>query len=418
MIRRLAMMVVLSLTAVCVAAAQEQAIKTDDLVDSIGINTHFAYTNTFYYQKYQQVISALSTAGIRHVRDGYYDWPAGNQMYNLHQALKTAEIGTDFVISYNPLTTVSDLKSFQSLAGDMESIEGPNEIDLNGGNTWQIALYRFLPMLAQAGSSLHVPVLGPSLFQQNSFSALGDISSYINYTNLHIYFGGRNPGTGGWGSVDAQGHSYGSIPWWLDNANISASGFASYVTESGYNQLPTTTTPYTVPNSVASVYTLQTIFEMKTHGIERTYIYELMDDPSSPQLGLMTSTLEPKSSYTALKTLTSLLTDKGASFNPGKLQYTLTGATTNVHHLLMQKHDGSFYLALWLNQPIYNPANNQSLNVTQQRATVTLDAAHGVQTNWSINSTGALTTSKVNSSYVYDVEVTPCITLLKIVQTN
>jgi hypothetical protein len=166
------------------------------------------------------------------------------------------------------------------------------------------------------------------------------------------------------------------------------------------------------------VYTLQTILEMKTHGIERTYIYELMDDPSSPQLGLMTSTLQPKYSYTALKALTGLLADKGASFDPEELQYSLTGATTNVHHLLMQKHDGSFYLALWLNQPIYNPANNQSLNVTPQKVTVTLDAAHAVQTNWSINSTGVLTTTKVNSSYVYDIMLTPSITLLKIVPTK
>ncbi|QNI32241.1 hypothetical protein H7849_25185 [Alloacidobacterium dinghuense] len=417
-IRGLTTLLVFIFLAVGASTAQEQAIRADDLVDSIGVNSHFAYTNTYYYQKYPQAISAISAAGIRHIRDGYHYWPAGNQMYKIHQAVHAAGIGTDYVVAYNSLTTVSDLESFQSLVGDMESIEGPNEIDLNGGSNWETLLASFLPTLGQAGAALHVPVLGPSLFQEKSYGQLGDISQYINYTNLHIYFGGRNPGTNGWGSVNAEGHSYGSIPWWLDNANISASGVASYVTESGYNQLPTTTTPYTVPNSVASFYTIQTIFEMMTHGIKRTYMYELMDEPSSPELGLMTNTLQPKSSYTALQSLTSVLVDKGASFAPGKLQYSLSGSTANVHHLLMQKQDGTFYLALWLNLPIYNPATNESMSVTPQKVTVTLDAGHAVHGNFSIDSAGMLTNTKVNNSYAYDVQLTPSVILLKIVPTN
>ncbi len=416
--KKAAMLSMFTLVAVSALGAQEQAIKADDLIDSIGVNTHFAYTNTYYYQKYAQVIAALSGAGIRHVRDGYYLWPAGHQMYKVHQAIKAAGIGTDYVVSYNSLTTIADLESFQSLAGDMESIEGPNEFDLNGGSNWAISLASFLPTLSQAGLALHVPVLGPSLFQQKSYGTLGDISQYIDYTNLHIYFGGRNPGTNGWGSVNAEGHSYGSIPWWVDNANISASGAASYVTESGYNQVPTSTTPYTVPYSVASVYTIQTIFEMMAHGIKRTYIYELIDDPSSPELGLMTNTMRPKYSYTAIKSLTSVLTDRGVSFAPGKLQYSLSAATANVHHLLMQKHDGTFYLALWVNQPIYNPSNNTPISVTPQKVTVTLDSAHVVESNSSIDSSGTLTTVAVNNSYAYNVQLTPYLVLLKIVSTN
>jgi hypothetical protein len=401
-----------------VSVAQEQAIKADDLVDSIGVNTHFSYTNTYYYQKYSQAIAAVSAAGIRHIRDGYYLWPAGNQMYKIHQTLKNAGIGTDYVVSYNPLTTVADLTLFQSLVGDMESIEGPNEIDLNGGSNWTISLNGFLPVLRLAGSALHVPVLGPSLFQQKSYNALGDISQSVDYTSLHIYFGGRNPGSNGWGSGDAQGHSYGSIAWWLDNSNISASGAIPYVTETGYIQYASTSKPYTVPYSVASVYTIQTVFEMLTHGIKRTYVYELMDDPSSPGYGMMTNTLQPKYSYTALKSLTGLLNDRGASFMPGKLQYSLTGSTANVHHLLMQKRDGSFYLALWLNLPIYDPATNKTISVAPQKVTVTLDAAHGVVRNSSISSSGVLNTTVVNNSYAYDVALTPSVTILKIVTTN
>jgi hypothetical protein len=299
----------------------------------------------------------------------------------------------------------------------MESIEGPNEFDDNGGSNWAKTLLNFLPTLQQAGPALHVPVLGPSLVLEKSYSELGNISQYQNLNNLHIYFGGRNPGSSGWGSSNAAGHSYGSIPWWLDNANITAPNAPSYVTESGYNQRLTTKTPYTVPYTVASLYTIQTIFEMMTHGINRTYIYGLMDDPSSPELGMMTNTLQPKYSYIAVKALTGLLGDKGASFKPGKLQYSLTGSTTNVHHLLMQKRDGSFYLAMWVNLPVYNPANNTTINVKPQLVTVTLDSAHEVQSNSSINASGALSTVSANS-YAYNVSLTPTITFLKIVSTR
>lgn len=414
--RWLAILAFLVLLTVRVTGAQEQAIEADDVVNSIGVNTHFAYTNTYYYQKYPQVIAAISAAGIRHIRDGYYDWPAGNQMYTIHQAVRAAGISTDYVISYNPLTTVSDLESFQTLAGDMESIEAPNEFDDNGGTHWASTLLSFLPTLQQAGLTLHVPVLGPSLVFEQSYGELGNISQYQNFSNLHIYLGGRNPGTSGWGSSDAEGNSYGSILWWLDNANITAPGAPSYVTESGYIQLSTTSTPYTVPYPVASLYTIQTILEMMTHGINRTYIYELMDESSSADYGLMTNTLQPKYSYNAINALTSLLGDRGASFSPGKLQYSLTGSTTNVHHLLMQKRDGSFYLALWVNLPVYNPANNTTINVEPQGVTLTLDSGHEVQSNSSINVDGVLDTVSANS-YKYNVNLTPTVTFLKIVPT-
>src|SRR5438445_797342 len=78
------------------SCAQERAIQADKVVDSIGVNTHFAYTNTNYYQQYSQVIAALKSAGIRHIRDGYHDWPIGNRMYAIHQALAAASIHTNF----------------------------------------------------------------------------------------------------------------------------------------------------------------------------------------------------------------------------------------------------------------------------------------------------------------------------------
>jgi hypothetical protein len=402
----------------CTGYAQEAAIQADQVVDSIGVNTHLSYTNTNYYHEYPQVIAALQAAGIRHIRDGYYDWPAGNQMYTIHHAVAAAGIGTDYVVSFNDATTASDIEQFRSLAGDMESIEAPNEFDVNGGPKWTTELLSFLPVLQEAGSAMNVPVLGPALVNQSSYSELGNIGSRLTYNNLHVYFGGRNPGSHGWGSCNSFGHCYGSIAWWLDNANVDAPGAASLVTETGYNQTTTSKTPYVVSSSVAAIYTEQTTLEMMTHGIRRSYVYELMDDPTSPELGLMTSAMAPKAAYNVLGGLIHYLEDPGASFKPGSLQYTLSGSTANVDHLLMQKRDGSFYLALWINTSIYNPANNKNVTVPPQQVTLTLGSGHGAQSYSSINLDGSLATQSQNSPKTLSLALGPNVSLVKIVPTN
>ena len=67
-------------------------------------------------------------------------------------------------------------------------------------------------------------MLGPSFVNQDSFTEAGNIASEMTVNNLHIYFGGRNPGSTGWGATDPEGNSYGSFAWWLDQAAIDGPG--------------------------------------------------------------------------------------------------------------------------------------------------------------------------------------------------
>ncbi|CAF3710773.1 unnamed protein product, partial [Adineta steineri] len=57
--------------------------------------------------------------------------------------------------------------------------------------------------------------------------------------------------------------------------------------------------------------------------------------------------LTEKPSFRAVKNLISILNDKGSSFAPNALTYTLTGNLTNVRQLLFQKRNGDFYLMIW-----------------------------------------------------------------------
>ena len=220
-----------------------QAYQADQFVNSIGVVTHLTYTDTNYYLAWPQVLTDLENLGVRHVRDGFYDWAPGVPFFAEHQELHQAGINTDYVIPYNSNTTASQIESIAAQVGDMEDVEAPNECDVAGncGATATESLSNmlsFLPIVDAAGSSMGVPVLGPSFAQAPAYSQVGDIASTMTYNNLHVYFGGRNPGSNGWGGPDAEGNYYGSFAFWRDQANIDAPNVPIMISETGYMSFP------------------------------------------------------------------------------------------------------------------------------------------------------------------------------------
>ncbi len=53
------------------------------------------------------------------------------------------------------------------------------------------------------------------------------------------------------------------------------------------------------------------------HGVKRTYLYELLDEVSSPGYGLIDENMNPKPAFLAVQNLIANLWDKGPSFTPG-----------------------------------------------------------------------------------------------------
>src|SRR6266851_4224447 len=384
-------------------ATGEQALQADSFVDSVGVATHLAYDNTPYYTAWPQVLSKLQSLGVRHIRDGFYNWPSSSPYIAEHQALATSGIKCTYVIPLDNTTTPQIVQSFASNAQDLEAVEAPNECDAGGncgggGSTGVNNVVAFLPTVYAAGQALHVPVLGPSFTVASSYVTAGNIASEMTYNNLHVYFGGRNPGNLGWGDGDAQGHSYGSLDWWIDQGNIDAPNVPSVITETGYIAYPATVIPYTLPENVEASYIPRTLLLTFNHGIKRTFQYELLDEISSPGYGLLRSDLSEKPAFTAVKNLLSLLSDKGAVFSPGKLNYTITGADSTLNHTLLQKRDGSFWLVLWLEQSSYNPAINLPTQVTPQKVTLKIKGSAVAKQVVQFDSTGNATTTSVTGS--------------------
>jgi len=379
-----------------------QAYPSDSFVDSIGVGTHMTYTDTNYYLEWPTVFYDLQWLGVRHVRDGYYNFPAGTPYVAEHQQLASAGIKTDYVMPYNTATTSATVASIARQVDDMEAVEAPNECDLAGdcGSTAAQSMANmlaFLPIVDASGSAVGVPVLGPSLANYTAYAQVGNLASEMTDNNLHVYFGGRNPGSQGWGGFDAEGNSYGSIPFWLDMANEDAPNVPVMITETGYVMVPQPQ-PYNIPPATGASYIPRTLLLTYAAGVKRTYIYELLDEVSSPGYGLIDGNMNPKPAFLAVQNLIANLWDEGPSFTPGKLAYSLTGGGSTLKQLLFQKRDGSFWLVLWLEQSSYDEINLVETPVTPQTVTLTLNNNYAVTNIGAIGTTGNMTWISTNAA--------------------
>jgi hypothetical protein len=382
------------------AATGEQALQADSFADSVGVATHLAYTDTPYYTAWPTVLSELQSLGIHHIRDGFYNWPSSSPVIAEHQALAAAGITSTYVIPLDNTTTTQIVQSFASNVQDLEALEAPNECDAGancggGGSIGVANVVAFMPTVYAIGQALHVPVVGPSFTVASAYATAGNLAPEMTYNNLHVYFGGRNPGSTGWGDSDAQGHSYGSLDWWIDQGNLDAPNVQSIITESGYIAYPATNVPYTLPESVEASYIPRDLLLTFNRGIKRTFLYELLDEVSSPGYGLLRSDLTEKPAFTAVKNLLSVLSDQGPVFSPGKLDYTITGTDSTLTHTLLQKRDGSFWLILWSEQSSYDTAMNLPIPVNPLQVVLQLNGPAVAKQVVQFDSTGNASTTSV-----------------------
>jgi hypothetical protein len=106
---------------------------------------------------------------------------------------------------------------------------------------------------------------------------------------------------------------------------------------------------------------------------------------------------------------------KDVSFpQPGKLNYTLAGQTQNVNHLLLQKSNGTFCLAIWLAVQSADPDNpSTSYNVPPQNLTLSTNTPIAGSTTYVLDDSGNLTSSSTElTNGSLPIVVTDRITLI------
>jgi hypothetical protein len=358
------------------AAGAATARTADSFVDSIGVNVHFGFYDTPYYGEFPTVKQRLLELGVRHVRDELTP-DAGEEQYEALNELASAGIGSTLILG-DPGDGLAGLDALvDSVAAELpdaaEAVEGPNEYSTRGGSTWKEDLVVYQERLYEnvkgdpALSSL--PVIGPSIVHGDQ-DELGDVSAHLDYGNIHSYPEGNGPE-----------HKMG---FHVERAELNSGLEPIMATETGY----TTALNWTpsgpgenrpISEAAMASYMPRLFFEYFSRHIVRTFSYELLDEFPNPALddredhfGLLRNDLAPKPAFTALRNTIEILEDPGPAFTPGSLSYTTSGNTANLHRVLLEKQDGTFYLALWRITSIWDPVAKEPLVVPPEPLTLQL----------------------------------------------
>lgn len=347
----------------------------DAVVESIGVNTHLGYDDTPYYD-FEMVRQRLGELGIRYIRDGF-SLNRGD-VYPRVRALGTDGIRVN-VIATDPLrrwqfgTIDQQLDMIEAeLAPALASIEGPNEYDIQGDPNWASVLRGHVRQLYEAAKSrprlAQLPIVQASITRRENMASAGDLSAWFDYGNTHTYLSGDIPERDSiWNGELAAA------------AVNNAAGKPYQVTETGYhNAINSPTSGHQPASETASgIYMPRLFLENFRRGIVRSFSYELIDqfpDPGGSEIesnfGLLRRDFSKKPAAVALERLIDLLSDRGPAFTPSSLQYSVAGAPNSAQQLLLQKRDGSFYLALWNRVSAWSPSSRTDLNPADVPVTV------------------------------------------------
>jgi hypothetical protein len=247
-----------------------------------------------------------------------------------------------------------------------------------------------------------------------AYEAVGNSDVHIDHANLHLYQANRWPGNYGFGDL-----GYGSVTWYLNyQARYqSSSGKPVQATEAGYcNNIPTRG----VSEEAEGKYTARMYAEFFRRGIIRTYKYELVNTGQTGReflFGLLRNDLSEKPAFRAVKNLITILSDKGADFKPGLLNYVLDDSVDNIRQILFQKRDGDFYLMVWLEVPSWDVDANIDLYPPAQEVLLTLLNNHNISsaTLYAFNNTADVNTSvlPINNNQVI-LNVTDKISIVRL----
>ena len=351
------------------ALSSETARSADSFVDSIGVNVKLSYLDT-PYGDFDKLEAVLKRSGIRHIRDGLTAKPEIQQrLLKLHADGIGATLivdGDALIPGFGPQNEF--LKRMAVLAPAVEMFEGTNEADAGcafDGKQFPSSLDELQHILYRTvknGPYAAIPVIAPSMgYPPNSTKIPNEPG---DFGNIHSYHGARNPGTT---------ENRLDLPkFYLGNSAIVSPGKPVICTETGN---PTAAYPDPglwmprISEWAQGKYSLRTYLEYFNSGIVRTFIHELIDEHPNPYLdeqnfGLLRNDWSPKPAFTGITNTIAILSDPAPkAFTPSALSYQLTGEMSNVHHTLLQKRDGTFYLVLWQEAPSYDPNRFQDIGV-------------------------------------------------------
>jgi len=144
-------------------------------------------------------------------------------------------------------------------------------------------------------------------------------------------------------------------------------------TEAGYNSDPKGFRGTSLEMQARGVPRI--FLETFKSGIVRTFIYGLiMKDDAG--FSLLHPDGKPKPAFIAVKAMREILKDTAVEgFKPGSLAFQVETPVPSVHHLLLQRSDGGFFLCLWNDVDGWDEKTKQDIKNPPQAVKVLFDKA-------------------------------------------
>jgi hypothetical protein len=358
---------------------------------TIGVNAAPSWFNT-PYGDWTTVLSRIRELGAMNIRasaqistnDGWNRAVWGRMNEAIAAGIRL-NLLVDFDCSMGgPIDPCIDAIRTRVPASGVASVEWPNEYDISGDTAWA-------SKLAAWGRSIYtkmkadpatrgIQVVGPSLVGKYAPSTLGDLSAYMDAGNLHPYTGGLSPS-----------------PQHMSSERLrmaAVSGRKPLVaTEAGFHTVLSSTGAFAPTDEpTAANYTVRTFLEHFASGVERTYLFQLLDprlnafDPEA-NFGLLRNDGTPRQAFHAVKNLMAMV----GTQRPSKLvalPYQIGGDTADLRHVVVQQADGQYLLFLWRTASVWNRDTKQRITVAPKRMSVWLPTASGVEVGTPLSGTG------------------------------
>lgn len=331
----------------------------------MGVNIHCAFG--MYVTNWQAVTDAVQDIGFRTVRDIPYNTDRLNSLTAATGvkldiiAQNGWQIGAfDVTTSFDPMW--AQIKQLNNV-GYLELPNEPEGLDnwASQLHTWTAKLYE----TARADPSFATtPLIATTVY---STGAIADLNAYLDYGNIHSYPSGFLPTNAMAGNIALAQRLTGNKP--------------IIATETGYNNAYLNETNIYAPGvteAASAKYLPRVFLEFYNAGIVKSFSYELVDSyidttlkDQESHFGLLRSDFSYKPAAVALKNLITLLKDPGDDFKPSSLDYTIAGGNADLRHTLLQKRDGTFWLAVWQEVLSYDPSTRSDLVIAPLSLTLT-----------------------------------------------
>lgn len=390
-------------------AAEVQARKAEDFVQSVGVGGQFAEGKGPYAANMPALKDAMRELGVLYYRTSAVGSRAATVADDLYRSLGMR--GVFHVSKWDGKKANGPLMG--SAAGVIDTVtangtaaifafEGPNELNQGGPSNWPQLLRDYQKEIYTTvrsnprfqGILVAAPTLVTNTDNPKPSERLGTISDRIDIGAMHDYVpdGGATESRFRPSAAMLRANNFGGGPILVTETGVCTEW--KMVKELSPSQK-------CVSQKAQAKYLPRNLLDkFEEYPGNKAFIFELLERQAPAEgareaaaesgggrrrgessggdgwwgWGIIDSNLNRKPAFYAVRNLISLLKDSGASFEPGALDYTVKGAgkgAGGARQVLVQKQDGRFYLMLW--QPVRSFDKDSNTDIDPSPAEVALN---------------------------------------------